>query len=392
MKRKSKKVWWVISVVVLVAAVLAIWRGAVFLKEEAKTGKTEEVTEKAPAIEIPEGALSIVDEGATPDDDTDDLSAIQAVLDRAAEQKKAVYIPPGNYRLSGILTVNGVSLLGDGSDKAILTSTNPENGSIDMQGEGAVLSGFAHVYETTVERGNGANDKNSITVKGASNFKILNLLIDKSSTAGIFVGDESSNGTITGNSLRNTGADGIHITNGSTGVTITENSVREAGDDTIAVVSYEENSQTTSDITIRDNDVGYGSKARGISVVGGENVKIENNQIRDTEMAGIYISVEKEWDTRNVKNVSISGNTIEHTGTRIAGEHPNILVYASQGNIDEIKFNGNTISDSVHGGIGVWGSGEIGNIYFDANKLENTKGLATNFKSGTIHSEGNIGF
>ncbi|OWA37985.1 hypothetical protein B9G55_07445 [Saccharibacillus sp. O16] len=362
------------------------------MREEAKQDENPGMSEEAASVEIPEGALSILDDGAKPNDDTDDLDAIQSTLDRAAEQNKAVYIPPGNYRLSGILRVKGVKLLGDGADQAILTSTNPENGSIDVEGDGAVLSGFAHVYETTVERGNGANDKNSITVRGATNFTIEGIQITKSSTAGIFVGDESSKGTIRGNKLEQTGADGIHITNGSTGVTVENNTVREAGDDTIAVVSYEDNAKTTSDVTIRGNDVGYGSKARGISVVGGENVKIENNKIRDTEMAGIYISVEKEWDTRNVKNVVINGNTIEHTGTRIAAEHPNILVYASQGNIDDVKFNGNTIADSVHGGIGVWGSGDIGNIYFDANKLENTQGLATNFKSGIIHSEGNIGF
>lgn len=394
MNKKSKKVWWVISVVVIAAAALALWRGAFFLEEEkAQTGEDTEITEPAlPAAEIPDGALSIVDEGATPNDDSDDLAAIQGALDRASKESKAVYIPSGTYRLSGILMVDGVSLLGDGADQSILMSTNPENGSIDVEGDGAVLSGFAHVFEKTVERGNGANDKNSITVRSATNFKIENLKIDKSSTAGIFVGYESSKGTISGNSLQNTGADGIHITNGSTGIVVENNKVQKAGDDTIAVVSYEENSQTTQDITIRNNDVGYGSKARGISVVGGENVTIENNKIQDTEMAGIYISVEKEWGTRNVKNIVINENTIEHTGTRIAGEHPNVLVYASQGNIDDVKFNGNTISDSVHGGIGVWGNGEIGNIYFDANKLENTKGLATNFKSGTIHSEGNTGF
>ncbi|WP_245608640.1 glycosyl hydrolase family 28-related protein [Saccharibacillus sacchari] len=388
-KKTNRKIWWAISIVVVLAAALAIWRGAIFMREEAQM---PESASTGSTVEVPEGALSIVDEGATPDDDTDDLAAIQATLDRAAAEQVAVYIPPGNYRLSGILVIDGVELLGDGADQAILTSTNPENGSIDVEGDGAVLSGFAHVYETTVERGNGANDKNSITLRGATNFTIQGLKIDKSSTAGIFVGDESANGTIRGNSLQNTGADGIHITNGSSNVTVEENSVRKAGDDTIAVVSYEENSKTTQDITIRRNDVGYGSKARGISVVGGENVTIENNQIRDTEMAGIYISVEKEWDTRNVKNIVINENTIEHTGTRLGSEHPNILVYASQGIIDEVKFNGNTISNSVHGGIGVWGDGEIGNIYFDANKLENTKGLATNFKSGTIHSEGNTGF
>ncbi len=391
-KKNNRKVWWAISVLVVAAAVLAIWRGAFFMREEAEEDPNKGGTEQAAPVEIPQGALSIVDGGATPNDDTDDLAAIQATLDRAASENQAVYIPPGNYRLSGILVVKGVKLLGDGADQAILKSTAPDNGSIDVEGDGAVLAGFAHVYETTVERGNGANDKNSITVRGATNFTIQALQINKSSTAGIFVGDESSNGIIKDNKLIGTGADGIHITNGSTGVVVENNSVREAGDDTIAVVSYEENPKVTSDIEIRGNDVGYGSKARGISVVGGENVTIENNEIRDTEMAGIYISVEKEWDTRNVKNVVVNNNTIEHTGTRIASEHPNILVYASQGNIDEVKFNGNTIADSVHGGIGVWGDGKIGNIYFDANKLENTQGLATNFKTGIIHSEGNIGF
>lgn len=392
MRSQSKKLWWIISIVIVAAAAFALWRGTAAIEEEAQPVEEPGVAEPEPTVEIPEGALSIVDEGATPNDDSDDFAAIQSTLDKAAQEDVPVYIPPGSYRLSDILIVDGVNLLGAGGDQSILVSTNPENGSIDVQGDGAVLNGFAHVYEKTVGRGNGANDKNSITVRSATNFKIENLKIDKSSTAGIFVGYGSSKGTISGNSLQNTGADGIHITDGSTEIVIENNKVRAAGDDTIAVVSYEEDSQTVRDVIIRNNDVGYGSKARGIAVVGGENVTIENNKIQDTEMAGVYISVEKEYGTRNVKNIVINENTIEHTGTRIAGEHPNILVYASQGNIDDVKFNGNTISDSVHGGIGVWGNGDIGNIYFDANKLENVKGLATNFKSGTIHSEGNIGF
>ncbi|MDO3411668.1 right-handed parallel beta-helix repeat-containing protein [Saccharibacillus sp. CPCC 101409] len=352
----------------------------------------EEAVKQTEPVPIPEDAISVADSGATADDDTDDFDAIQSAIDQAAESGKAVYVPAGNYRLSKILVVKGVSLLGDGADQSILTSTNPENGSIDIEGDGVVLSGFAHVYETTVERGDGANDKNSITVRGATNFKIQNIRIDKSSTAGIFVGYQSKDGVIQSNVLERTGADGIHITDGSSGILVENNTVKEAGDDTIAVVSYEENPATSSDVTIRGNDVGYNSKARGISVVGGENVKIENNRIYNTEMAGIYISVEKEWETRNVKNITVTGNTVDHTGTRLTAEHPNVLVYASQGKIDEVTFNNNTITDSVHGGIGVWGSGDIGNIYFDANKLENTQGLATNFKSGKIHSEDNIGF
>ncbi|MCQ4085226.1 glycosyl hydrolase family 28-related protein [Saccharibacillus sp. JS10] len=390
-KKSTRNIAWIIAILVVLAAAFGIWRGYIAMNTDQSSNDSNP-SQNGPTADVPKDALSIVDEGATPDDDTDDLEAIQRTLDQAAQNKQSVYIPPGNYRLGGILKVNGVKLLGDGANQAILTSTDPENGSIDVEGDGAVLSGFSHVYEKTVERGNGANDKNSITLRGATNFTIEGLMIDKSSTAGIFVGDESSNGKIVGNTLQQTGADGIHITNGSHDVIVENNKVSEAGDDTIAVVSYEENTNVTQNIDIQNNDVGYGSKARGISVVGGENVTIENNQIQDTEMAGIYISVEKEWNTRNVKNVVINNNTIEHTGTRMGSQHPNVLVYASQGNIDEVKFNGNTIANSVHGGIGVWGEGDIGNIYFDANKLENTKGLATNFKRGTIHSEGNVGF
>ncbi|MDO7908401.1 right-handed parallel beta-helix repeat-containing protein [Paenibacillus sp. JX-17] len=387
-KSKQLKRWIMPGILVLlvIVALAALW----WLNNPSSSETSEPEPDSAPAPST--SSLSVVDFGAVPDDDNDDYQAIMDCIEEAKKQGKSVYVPAGNFKVSRIITLDGVGMAGAGSDKTILTSTDPENGSIDLKGRNVSLSHLAHIYETTVERGNGANEKNSITVRGAKDFAINHVRIEKASTAGILVQGSAEGGKIENNTIDATGADGIHITSGSRDITIENNKVRRTGDDTIAVVSYRDGSPAASDITIRGNDVGYGSKARGISVVGGSDVTIENNTIRDTEMAGIYIAVEKEWDTDNVKDVKVTGNTIDHTGMREPNDHPNVLVYASQGELTEVSFTDNQILNAPHNGIGVWGDGNIGNIYFTSNTISKSQETPTVFKKGTIHKENNKGF
>lgn len=345
-----------------------------------------------PSQGLPPHGMSIVSCGATANDATDDYAAIVSCVNKAKAKGTNVYVPPGNFLVSDQITLDGVSMKGDSEETSILTSTNPEKGSIDIQGANVVLSHLKHVYATTVPRGDGANDKNSITVRGATNFTIEHVHVQKASTAGILVMDKSNIGMIVNNTVEGTGADGIHITDGSQDITIEGNVVKEAGDDTIAVVSYLEDGHTTQRITIKNNDVGYNSQARGISVVGGADVTIEDNQIQETQMAGIYISVEEQWDTGNTERITVNRNKVERTGLRPNSDHPNILVYASHGVLNHITFNDNIISKSAHGGIGVWGDGTIGDIYFNGNKLTDSQDSPTIFKSGNIHLNNNQGF
>ncbi|WP_172200235.1 right-handed parallel beta-helix repeat-containing protein [Saccharibacillus qingshengii] len=341
----------------------------------------------------PSSVLSVLDYGAKADDSGDDYAAFVAAIDAGKSLNKPVYVPAGNYVLSEILTIDGVKVQGAGKFLTTLTSTDPRRGSIDLKGTGAELSNLKHAYQTTVPRGDGSNEKNNITVRGAKNFKIQNVYVSKSSTAGIMVTYGSTNGIVSGNTLDSTGADGIHMTGGSNYITVENNTVRKAGDDTIAVVSYIDSDVLPAHhITIRKNNVGYGSKARGIAVVGGTDVTISNNSIQDTNMAGVYIAVEASYNTRNVDRITVSNNMINHTGIAEPQNHPNVLVYASQGIVDNVVFNNNIIKNGAHRGIGVWGSGSIQNITFNKNTLINRVGEATTFTNGKIKLNQNVGF
>ncbi|MDO3411667.1 glycosyl hydrolase family 28-related protein [Saccharibacillus sp. CPCC 101409] len=338
-------------------------------------------------------SVSVLDYGAVPNDSTDDYPAFVAAIDAAKTQGKTVSIPAGNFILSDILTLDSVNVQGAGKFLTTLTSTDPKRGSIDLKGDGVKLGGLKHVYKTTVSRGDGANEKNSITVRGAKNFTIDNVCVSKSSTAGIMVTYGSTNGKVTNNTVDSTGADGIHITGGSSYITVENNEVRKAGDDTIAVVSYiDSDARPAHHITIRKNDVGYGSKARGIAVVGGIDVLITGNSVKDTNMAGVYIAVEASYNTRNVDRVTVSNNVIDHAGIAEPQNHPNVLVYASQGMIDNVVFSKNTIKNAAHRGIGVWGEGTIKTVTFEGNTLINRIGASTVFSKGNIKLSNNIGF
>ncbi|MDO3411372.1 right-handed parallel beta-helix repeat-containing protein [Saccharibacillus sp. CPCC 101409] len=336
--------------------------------------------------------LSVTDFGAVANDGRDDYAAFAAAAEAAREQKKTLYIPAGEFVLGRILTLDGVRMEGAGAKNTVLVSTDPQNGSIDLTGDGAQIRNFKHVYLTTAERGDGSHEKNSITVRGASNFTITGVHVSGSSTAGIMMAYGANNGVVSNNTVERTGADGIHMTTESHDITVENNTVTGAGDDGIAVVSYRTSSSPVRNITIRGNHVGGMSKARGISVVGGTDVRIERNEVRDTMMAGLYIAVEDSYDTMDVNRVTVSGNTVDHTGIREKESHPNVLVYASRGTIDHVEFSGNTITNAAHRGIGVWGDGDIRRVTFEGNTLTNSRGANVTFEKGEIKLRGNKGF
>ncbi|MCQ4086305.1 right-handed parallel beta-helix repeat-containing protein [Saccharibacillus sp. JS10] len=350
-------------------------------------------------VEIPQSSvtpvitgLSVTDFGAVANDGKDDYAAFVAAIKAAKEQKKTLSIPAGEFSLSKILKIDGITVVGAGKESTVLVSTDPNGGSIDLSGDGVQLRNLTHTYQTTVPRGNGSHDKNSITVRGATNFVIDNVRVNKSSTAGIMMAYGSNNGVVSNNTVENTNADGIHMTTESHHITVENNTVMGVGDDGIAVVSYDTSPSPVNNIKIRGNQIGNFSKARGISVVGGTDVWIENNKVADTMMAGVYISVEGSYNTLNVDRVKVVNNTIHNTGIQSPQNHPNVLVYAGKGNIDHIEFIGNMITDGAHRGIGIWGDGTIKAVKFERNTLINKNGAATTFKNGIITLVDNIGF
>lgn len=326
---------------------------------------------------IPANAISILDCGATPNDDTDDLDSINKCIADAKAKGKTVYVPNGTFIYSDVITIDGVDLTGEGS-ASVLRSINPERQSILMDGDGSDLS---NVKLTTVPVKDRLQTPESARVyvgQNAVNFTIKNIEIDGGSSGGII--NFGNHGVISGNMVRNTLADGIHNTGGSSNILIENNICRDTGDDQIAVVSYENDQGVWSkNITIRNNDVS-GGHARGITVSGGEDITIENNKIADTGGAGVFIASEGSWETYAALNITVKNNIITRDSQDAqASEKGGIRLQATykDPSIQNALFENNTISDSGDSGILIVGSAAI-SATFRNNTIKHPKGYGIN--------------
>lgn len=338
--------------------------------------------------------LSIIDFGAIPNDGKDDYDAITKTIAEAKKQGKAVYVPAGNFTLSKILKVDSVAINGESQADAILTSTDPNNGSIDLSGTSPALRQLTHTYQTTGTR-DGKNEKNNITVRGATNFIIDHVTVNKSSTAGIFVMAQANQGTITNNIVQDTGADGIHTTDGSSNITIANNQINRTHDDMIAVVSYDKDIDNTGkllpvhDIKILNNSVNGSTLARGISVVGGHDVLIESNSIQNTPMAGILVATEAgSYNTQAVNQVTVNKNTLDYTASDISRGHFSIFVTAEPKLIDNVTFNDNTIIRAGKNAYGTMGCGPMGTINFNRTTIIEPRKDISRFENGSVFVDG----
>ena len=256
--------------------------------------------------------------------------------------------PAGTYLHSKSLVVRvpGVVLWSEG---ATLVATNPDDTAMMMQADNSSLYGFRfHTVTTTrgsalrhariviAPNGNTTGPRvKGVTVRdnvvengGAPGTSLAN----GSSASGIFV-YHAENFLVAENTVRRTLADGIHVTGGSIDGRVIKNIVRENGDDMIAVVSYMASAGTAistmlasmstlraqrlnRNVLITDNDVKGQYWGRGITVVGGEDVTIQYNQVSDTTYAaGVLLSRESGFLSFGVRNVIVRNNTIQNVQT-----------------------------------------------------------------------------
>ena len=120
-------------------------------------------------------------------------------------------------------------------------------------------------------------------------------------------------------------ADGIHVTGqGTHNGLISRNIVRENGDDMIAVVNYRSGEPTIYNIEVSDNDIAGNYWGRGITVIGGKDIRVLRNKIdRVYTGAGILLFGDGlSWNTANVKRVLVEGNTVTRTMTDDAHLQP----------------------------------------------------------------------
>jgi parallel beta-helix repeat protein len=299
-----------------------------------------------PMPALPAKTRSVAEFGVKPSDTVDNTDGIQRALDSLKPGEWLVF-PPGRYLHSKRLRVKvpNTVLWGDG---ATLDATNPDDMAVMLEADGASIYKFTLTGVTDKRRS--APWQSRIAVfGGADSARLLSNNIvrgnrvvhagdpgsqraNSSGSAAIFM-YHAANFLVAENTVSRSLSDGIHVTGGSSYGRVLNNTVTETGDDMIAVVSYiGDPSQSAQQVAgeydarrakglshhilIANNTVSGQYWGRGISVVGGENVTIENNTIdKPSHGAAIYLARETSYLTFGVRNILVRNNTITDVQT-----------------------------------------------------------------------------
>ena len=296
-----------------------------------------ELEQAAPAIERPEGAVSIADyNNAKPGDGVADDDALISAMDAAVNTpSKTVYIPAGTWEFSRKIGIDHPGLTFQGAG---LWRTNIFFTSDQMKGGGIVfnpgasnetLTDFSMSSNLKSRFGEGAQYKGFAGAAGA-NTRVANVWVEHFE-CGFWIGDYRehkfmtyTDGMVIENSrIRNNFADGVNFVQGTKNSTVRNSSVRGNGDDSLASwASNDLDSRSDSDPSKFNSFIGntieLGWRAGGIGLFGGEGHVVKDNLIvNNFSGAGIRISTVFKGRnfTYNHAGMTITHNKLVRTGT-----------------------------------------------------------------------------
>jgi len=277
--------------------------------------------ENVPApLAAPANALSVLDFGAGGKGVTDDTTALKACLAEALKQGRTVWIPAGEYKLTGdIVLPSSASIQGAGIWHTTFVGDAALYGKADrrvrfkLMGKGIRLADFAIIGKLNYRNDDEPND--GVVGAGCSDSTVARIWIEHTKT-----GAWIYNGTrlrIEGCRFRNLLADGVNLCVGTNATVIENCSTRGTGDDCFAIwptvsdQGYIEEARPGNNV-IRHCTAQLPFLANGGAIYGGFNNCIEECLFTDiTTACGILISTTfpTSDESRKIDN-NFSGTTV----------------------------------------------------------------------------------
>lgn len=273
----------------------------------------------------PPNSISVKDFGAKGDGVADDQAAIQKAFDAAAASGRPVWLPPGTYNHSGVLTANGLQVSGAG-ESTVLRATNPDQGALKLTGSNGSVSNM------TVELNSGHRssmpDAAAICVQNATGARVSHVKTVGAASNGIRL-DNAQNSKITNNFVMGSNADGIALMNGSSFNTVENNVVYQAGDDAFSDNSYIGDHRQDEGNVFRNNLALDNKYGRGFALMGSKNAVVENSYSNGAPGHGIAAGTDYNSDTmvgtghtiRNNRFINAKATPIAADGMTATNNH-----------------------------------------------------------------------
>lgn len=331
--------------------------------------------------------------GVYPSPSLDQTAALQSAFNSAlADGLSVLRIPAGTYIYSGTL-ICSVSLIGAGwSDTLFQCNTaDGDNSRIHFSNVANIEVSGIRFYSpnTTIQGGETAA---FLRFDTASYVTVRDNFFEKAKGACVLFRSVNQ-GTISRNIAKNTFKDTFHCTKASDGIVISDNVVRDGGDDMIAVVGYVSDGVTPKNVVIANNSLNGSKTARGIAIVGADNVTVKNNVITNPAFAGIYLGVEQpggNFNTMDNNNIVVEGNVLDKCGYATTYAALQVSSGASGYTFYNIHIRNNIIRNSAYRAISVTSSSLWGrNIQISGNTIvDNTDPAGKSVAAGAGTAEG----
>lgn len=290
--------------------------------------------EQAPAPVVQgENSISIVDKGASANDDSDDTAALLAAVEEAKVSGKSVYIPEGRFNFDKQINIEADNLKISGAGvwhtQLHFTSDKRYGGGIVFghNSNGIELSNL-YMDSNLTSRYNEDAQYKAISGTLGKNSHIHDVWVQHFEV-GMWIGDydqtgnmKYTDGLVVENArIRNNLADGINFAQGTKNSTVKNSNIRGNGDDGLAIwssISDGTNAAAEENNKFLNNTIEAGWRAAGIGIFGGKGHEISGNLIKDV-FAGAGIRVNTVFAGHNFDlndtGIKIHDNTILRSGT-----------------------------------------------------------------------------
>ena len=290
--------------------------------------------EQAPApVAQGENSISIVDKGASANDDSDDTAALLAAVEEAKASGKSVYIPEGRFNFDKQVNIEADNLKISGAGvwhtQLHFTSDKRYGGGIVFghNSNGIELSKL-YMDSNLTSRYNEDAQYKAISGTLGKDSKIHDIWVQHFEV-GMWIGDydqtgnmKYTDGLVVENArIRNNLADGINFAQGTKNSTVKNSNIRGNGDDGLAIwssISNGTNAAAEENNKFLNNTIESGWRAAGIGIFGGKGHEISGNLIKDV-FAGAGIRVNTVFAGHNFdlndSGIKIHDNTILRSGT-----------------------------------------------------------------------------
>ncbi|OBZ95934.1 Tat protein [Pararhizobium polonicum] len=250
------------------------------------------------------GTIDISGYGVGPDTASNQSQAIARLFREAAGQGLPVFLPAGDYRVSGITLPDNLWLSGvPGRTRLIHAGGGPF-----LTGEGLGRLTLSDLVLDGGGKSLSGDADGLLNLRGIADLTIENCTVTGSSQHGIHA--ERCGGRIDGNSISQAAAAGIYAVD-SDRLAITANTVFDCGNGGILVHRWEGAEDGTM---VRGNrvfriaarDGGTGENGNGINIFRAWNVMVTDNHVSDCAFSAIRAN--------SATNVQISGNQCLRSG------------------------------------------------------------------------------